>query len=280
MDYLTEKILNKDPLAITLAGQLGSLAGENIKPLASNDDPIVREIAVRSLNQSGGSGLTDIFINALSDEMPTIRAAALNGLNNHFSEESYQKLLQTYSQVSDSQHRNEIALLLGRFGGANINDVKQICENELSDEAREGCLAALAKLGDPQSRAEFLNRLREAENRELKRFLEYVDYIKQLWALRGLMPVLNNKNPLGDTGMCQMRRIEEAVNKAEEETAPEDKIAEILRACDIAVNLIAKIAGNKFPFPVNGAKNYTDAELAAARQVLSALFAKVEENDW
>lgn len=278
MDLLIEKILAKDPTAMLLAKELGSFANSRIKPLATNEDDTVREIAIRSLNQSGGSGLDDVFVNALFDEMPTVRAAALNGLSNHLSEESYSKLLQAYPKISDPQHRKEIALLIGRIGGANVNDLKQLCGKEESAEAREGCLAALAKLGDPQSQAEFLSRLREAENQELKRFLDYVDYIKQVWALRGLMPVLNNKNPLADTGMCQMKKAEEAVNKVKEKTSPVDDFAEILRACDIAVNLIAKIAGNKFPFPVNGAKNYDEAELAAARQILSALFSP--ENNW
>lgn len=84
----------------------------------------------------------------------------------------------------------------------NIDELKQLYRDELESEAREGCLAALAKLGDPQSRAEFLERLRQAKNDELKKFLEYVDYIKQLWALRGLMPVLGDKTPLAGSGFC------------------------------------------------------------------------------
>jgi len=101
--------------------------------------------------------------------------------------------------------------------------------------------------------------------------LEYVDYIKQLWALRGLMPVLGDKTPLAGSGFCRM------FNKDEREktiSEVENQIAEILRACDIAVNLIQKIAGAKFPFPVNGAKNYAEEELAAARQFLAAILSQ------
>lgn len=46
---------------------------------------------------------------------------------------------------------------------------------------------------------------------------------------------------------------------------------ESFRAGDIAVNLIKKISGAKFPFPTSGAKNYADEELAAARQILAAI---------
>lgn len=271
MDLLIKKILEKDPTAMLLAKQLGSFANPILKPLVSNEDDVVRELAIRALNESGGSGLDDVFVQALSDEMPTVRAAALNGLKNNLSEESYAKLMQAYSQVSDPQHRKEIALLIGRLRNANVDELKRICRDELESEAREGCRAALAKLGDPQARTEFLNRLREAKNDELKRLLEYVDYIRQLWALRGLMPVLSDKTPLAGSGFCQMF-VEEKRDAAVADV--KNQLAEILRACDIAVNLIHKIAGAKFPFPVGGAKNYEDLELAAARRILSELFSR------
>src|SRR5688572_1138471 len=115
MDLLIEKILARDPTAMLMAKELGSFAGSRIKPLTKSEDDIVREIAIRSLTQSGGAGLEDVFIDALSDEMPTVRAAALNGLSNNLSEESYPKLLETYPNISDSQHRKEIALLMGKL---------------------------------------------------------------------------------------------------------------------------------------------------------------------
>ena len=271
MDSLTRKILEKDPTAMLLARELGSFAGPILKPLVSNEDDIVRELAIRALKECGGSGLEDVFVNALNDEMPTVRAAALNGLKNNLSEESYAKLMQAYSQISDPQHRREIALLIGRLANANIDELKRLYRSELEAEAREGGLAALAKLGDPQARAEFLERLREAKNDELKKLLELVDYIKQVWALRGLMPVLGDETPLAGSGFCQMF---DAKKREETIAAVKNQFAEILRACDIAVNLIAKISGTKFPFPVNGAKNYADAELMAARQVLNEIFSR------
>ncbi len=271
MDLLTQKILEKDPTAMLLARELGSFASPILKPLVSNEDDTVRELAIRALKESGGSGLEDVFVNALDDEMPTVRAAALNGLKNNLSEESYAKLMQAYSQVSDPQHRREIALLIGRLANAKVDELKRLCRDELESEVREGCLAALAKLGDPQSRAEFLERLREAKDDELKKLLELVDYIKQIWALRGLMPVLGDKTPLAGSGFCQMF-VEE---KREEMIASaRNQLSEILRACDIAVNLIRKISGAKFPFPVNGAKNYADEELEAARQILAAVLSQ------
>src|SRR5689334_24731386 len=106
MDFLVRQILEKDPGAIRTAKELGSLAGEFIKPLTASEDEGVRQIALRALNQSGGSA--EIFTNALLDKSPSVRAAALNGLQRHSDSETYSRLLRIYENVSDPQHRQEI----------------------------------------------------------------------------------------------------------------------------------------------------------------------------
>lgn len=262
MDYLVKQILDKDPGAILTAQELGRLAGERIKPLTANEDEGVRQIALRCLNRSGGDGLAEVFASALSDESPSVRAAALNGLQNHSDAQTYARLLRVYETVSDSQHRKEIALLLADGEAANSNDLRRIYAREKDFEAAEACLVALAKLGDRDSQVEFLRRLSGARGGALKRFLEYVEYLGQTWALRGLASVLSDKTPLVGTGFC-------VAGVGANHLARD--FPEYLRACDWAVNLIAEIAEAKFPFPVGGAKNYDDAELAAARAILTAL---------
>ena len=276
MNALIEKILAHDPSAMQLAQQLGSFAAPMLRPLVDNADEDVRELAMRCLNESdSGESLSDLATTALTDNAPMVRAAALNALDRHLPPESYAKLLQIFSEVEDPQHRKEIALLIGRLSNASPEDLKRLLQDELISEVREGGLAALAKLGDSQARREFLERLSRARDRELKQLLEYVEYIKQLWALRGLMPVLADKTPLAGSGFCQI--LQGAGSDESQADKPiaavRDRIAEILRACDIAVNLIKKIAGAKFPFPT-GAKNYADEELAAARQILAALLSQ------
>jgi HEAT repeat protein len=265
MDLLVHKILEKDPTAITLAKQLGSFAVSSLKPLLANEDPVVREIVVRSLNESGNSSLSDTFVQTLKDNSPTVRAAALNALQKHLSPNSYALLLQTYDKVLDPNQRKEVALLAGKIMGANPNHLKQVCQNELEPEALEGCLAALAKMGDGAAQEEFLRRARNARDRELKRFLDYIDYIGKVWALKGLNSALNDKTPLQEIGDCVITDLAEKKNNVKEQ------ITEYLRACDMALNLIAKIARAVFSFPVNGITNYTDQQLVEAKRFLNSL---------
>jgi hypothetical protein len=255
MDLLVQKILMREPAAILMAEEMGSSAGLAVKTLAEHEDAAIRQLAVRCLNRSGIIGGEEIFVNALTDDSPSVRAAALNALDRRADAQVYWRLLEVYDRVSDSQHRQEIALMLGKIGEANLSDLKRAFSNEQDLEALEGCLAALAKLGDAGSQAEFLNRLVNAKDRALKRFLEYADYIGQIWVLRGLATVLNNQTFLNGSGVCR----------------PPESLSEYVRACDQAVNLIAEIAGLRFSFPVRRMTNYTDSQLAEVRRFLAAL---------
>jgi hypothetical protein len=52
-----------------------------------------------------------------------------------------------------------------------------------------------------------------------------------------------------------------------------NQLAEILRTCDITVNLIAKIAAAEFPFPVSAMKNSRRFTTGGAA-ILSELFSR------
>ena len=252
MDLLIKNILDKQPGATRMAKELGSFVSPRIKHLATNEDAVVREIAIRCLTQSGGDGVTDVLVNALLDESPSVRAAALGGLRHRLDAKTYPQLLQAYERVLDPQHRQEIALLIGRIDGAKVNDLRRICDKEQVPEAREGCVAALAKLGDHKAQKEFVRLLHASSGRHRRRFLEYVDYIHQTWVLKDLLPVLDDKSPLTHIGVDDVPG-----------PGPE-----YLRACDIVINLIAEIGGLNFSFPVNRKTNYSDVQVDEVRRAL------------
>ena len=255
MDLLEQKVLNKDPSAVNVAKMMGSSAIPVLKPLAKNSDEDVRLIAVSCLGYTGGEEAANILIDALTDDSPSVAIEAGRALQRNLSPAIYSKLLDVYDKVEDPLLRREIALMLGRIEGANVNDLKQKSKDEKAAEAKEGLMVAMAKLGDSSSRTEFISRLQSAKDRELKRFLDYVEYIGQTWAVRELSPVLSDKSPLVRVGTDD----------------PMPGEIEYLRACDIALNLIVKITEARFSFKVDGNTNYSDAQLQEARQYLTTL---------
>jgi HEAT repeat protein len=255
MDLLIQRVLSKDPSTTLLAKRIGPSATPSLKPLATHADPVVREIALRCIDQSGGADVAGIFVAALDDKSASVRTAALTGLQNHLEESVYPQLLQAYDKSEDGITRQQIALLIGRLKSAQVSDLQPKYTAEKDKQAQEGCIAALAKMGDKNSQSEFVKQLQAAKDRDLKRYLDYVDYIHQTWVLKHLLPVLRDKSPILRVGADGLQGM-----------GPE-----YLRACDIAVNLVAKIAGVKFSFPVNQSTNYTDTQLEEARLAVANL---------
>lgn len=255
MDLLLQKVLNKEPSAVNLAKEIGSSATPRLKPLATNSDSGVRLIALDCLYYTGGEGVAEIFINGLTDESPTTSAAAANGLRNHLNSGIYPELLEVYNKVEDPQRRNDIALMLGKIESAKVGDLKEKYEKESDALAKEGLTAALGKLGDGDSKTEFLKNLQSVKERDLKRYFDYVEYINQPWATRGLSPILNDKSDLLRIGVDAMPGF----------------VPEYLRACDLALNLIVKLTRAKLSFNVDGKTNYSDAQLQEAGQFLTTL---------
>ena len=110
---------------------------------------------------------------------------------------------------------------------------------------------ALARRGDPAGQAEFIRNLHAAKDRDLARYLEYAGAIKAKWLLPALLPILDDKTPLVRIGVDGLPQ------------QPEH-----LRACDIAVNLVAAISGHRFSFRVAGNVNYSEEQIAEVRAYL------------
>lgn len=255
MDLLIQKILNKEPSAVNLAKEVGSSAFSRIEPLTANEDDEVRMIAFSCLGYIGGENAAEVLINGLTDESPSVSVEASRGLKNYLSPAIYPKLLEVWDKVEDPARRSEIALMLGKIEGAKVSDLKQKFEKEDNADVKGSLRAAIAKLGDGDSKAEFLKNLQGAKDRELKKYLDYVEYINQTWALRGLSPVLKDKSDLIRIGI---------------DGAP-GLVPEYLRACDVAVNLIARLTGKKFSFDVDGKTNYSDSQIQEVNQFIISL---------
>jgi HEAT repeat protein len=222
--------------------------------LTRNDDPGVRRVAVYCLDVTGGEDAVLALARLVLDQDSQVRAAALQGLGNHPADVPPQTLLKAFDQSQDPYVRQQLMLIAAKVPGVTTADMQQRYEGENDPEAKEGLVVALAQRGDPAGQAEFIRGLHAAKRRDLARYLEYAGQIKAKWLLPALLPVLDDKSRLVRIGVDGLP------------LQPEH-----LRACDIAVNLVAEISGHVFSFRVAGNVNYTDAQIAEVKAFLEQI---------
>jgi hypothetical protein len=128
---------------------------------------------------------------------------------------------------------------------------------EVDKEAREKLILSRARQGDEEAQQEFIKGLHASSGQERSDYLGYCEDIHQKWLLKGLDPLLEDKQELW---------LVDLVDIEAHPGAPE-----VLRVCDIVLNLIASISGATSSFPVNEWTNYSDAQLAEVRAFLQSL---------
>lgn len=254
MSEISRLALAKERSAILEARAQGAAALPELQVLARHDDAEVREIALYGLDEIGDRRGSPIFAEALLDPGPMVRGVAMRALLKRPDPAVYDLLLDAYDKSPEPVVRHTVALILGRIGAptAKPADILRRFEAESDPFAEEGCLVALAKLGDERAQERFAELLAASRGRTRGRFLEHAAYLHAPWVIRALGPVLADRTPLlriGDDGV----------------PGPE-----YLRACDLAVNLVAEISGWHFSFPVARAVNYSDADLAEVARFVDA----------
>lgn len=251
MSDLAQQVRAKDPSATILAADLGPAAAPTLVPLTRDADEGVREIALLCLAETGGAGAVRAMLARLNDSAPMVRSAALKGLEHQAKAGDVPAMLHGVEATDDAGSRRYLALVIGRLGSAaDLPTLQRVCSRFTDAETGEGCLTALAQVGDPASRTEFARRLAAARDRELARFLEYAERIRAPWLVPALAPLLTNLTPVRWIGVDGL-------------PGPEN-----LRAADIAVNLIAAITGKQFGFPLSPRTNYSPEQLAEVRRAV------------
>lgn len=280
---VVEGVRARDYTVQLVARTLGGAANTELAELLQDPDAEVRELAVHCLDESGGPGAAEALVPALLDEDLQVSMAAAKALHTHGAPHLVRPLLSTYDLRPEPPVLRELALVLGRLEGwvpveellrklvpvvgglvgpppvelkrrYFVSELKQRYLAESDAQAKEGLLWALARLGDEEARREFAARLEGSAGTERKRYLDGVAYLGQPWVLKALLPVLDDRTPLVRVGV---------------DARPD--LIDTLRACDIALELIAKIGKARFSFPVPRPENYSDAELAEAKAWVAGL---------
>ena len=222
--------------------------------LLGDPDEEVRQLAVHCLAETGDPSAAGGLAAALFDPDPQVAMAAARALHAFTDPSIAPALLQAYDRAAEPAVRREVALVLGRVAGsAELLAMRQRWETEASEEAKEGLTVTLARCGDDDAREAFERSLRASAGRDRLRWLQHAEFVAQRWLLPALGEVLDDQTPVLRVGV----------------DARPDRI-DALRACDLALNLIARITGARLSFPVTLARNYTDAELDEARRLVRA----------
>lgn len=251
MPDLTQQILDKQPAATLTARQIGPSANSELIKLTRNDDAKVRRIAVYCLDETGGADAAIAFARLTLDDDSQVRGAALQGLLHHTEAVFPASLLDAFDQSQNAYVRQQLMLIAGKVPGVNTSDIQKRYEAEQDAQAKEGLVVALAERGNSAAQGEFIRGLHASQNRDRARYLDYAGQIKAPWLLPALLPILEDKTSMVWIGV---------------DGKPE--LPHSLRACDIAVNLIAEISGHRFSFKIAGNINYTDEQIAEVKAFL------------
>ena len=256
---LVQHLLDKNPAVVDEARAAGPAAAGPLFPLLNHADWEVRELALYCLDAAGAPGTATASAARLLDPNSQVRAAALEGLRHRAAPADEEALLRAWDGGPEATIRRELALLVGReaAGPDALAQIAHRCAAETDADALEGCLVARARLGDDGARRDVAQHLAGSPGRARERWLMYGWYLRAPWLLAPLRPVLDDRTELQWVGL---------------DGHPE--LTQHLRACDLAVNLVAAITGHRFSFEVRGQENptnYTDDQLAEVGRFLRAL---------
>lgn len=253
MSELVDRVARADASAI------GEAAPADVAALSAliDRDPSwqVREIAAYCLSQIDDPQAQRAIVPAFLDENSQVRAAAVSALSEKPLPELESDLFDVLDRSGQPFVRYTIARMLGRIETA-LEGLAARWPDERDDQAREGYMVALARLGDPEARGQFVAALHGASDEHIARFVnEHLAYLHDAWLLPALEPLLDRETPV--------------VFLADDDPSQPPPL--VLRACDVVVNLVASITGARFSFEIARVKAYSDDEIEDVRAVLRGL---------
>ncbi len=252
-DPIKQTVLNRDWIATQMARRMGPPAVDELRDLTKHDDRQIRILALTCIEEAGGPKAADAMVEPLLDGDVQVRATAVRGLYKFPNPALYARLLEQFDKSEDPHVRLNVPMIIA------LNDEKIVDQNPLierydkeeDEAAHEGLTVGLARLGYAPARREFVQRLHNSGGSVLDRYLSHCEYIHQDWVAKALSPVLRDPTKLRYIG-------------------PHGRDVN-LRACDIAVNIIGKLLGRRFPFKTEPAVNYPDERLAEIRKFVDGL---------
>jgi hypothetical protein len=217
--------------------------------MLGHGDPEVRELAVSLLARMDGPAAKTGLLRALDDENQMVRAVAARGLHQHCSRADVPVLVDLLHKHDDDYVREQVALLLGKLGEqAAVQPLRKQFAGEGYPDAKHAMSLALARLGDAEQRQAYLARLAQNDPAVRVAALEDLPYVNDRTLAPYVVPMLDDPRDAKNVGPSHGPFW--------------------IRVCDVAVNSLDVLLDQPFPFKVEFAKRYTQAELDQARAKL------------
>jgi HEAT repeat protein len=234
----------RDDQAVEIARQGGPSMVPKLEPFLRNKDQEIRLLAVECLAAAGGTEAARLLIRTLSDSNEQVRANAVNALHTILPVGLEDALIAAWdsSNTRDGYVRQQIPMVLGRMKAQRrIGDLKRRLAADPRQDVRDGMVAGLAKLGDPDGRQMFGDMLRDARGKRTADVIEYVKYEDEPWVVPLLVPPLQRREIAIDLS-SHRRQVKR-------------------RECDLAADEVMRISKARFSFAIDAAAQYSDAQI-------------------
>lgn len=249
---LAQQIAAKDFGALDTTRLMGQQAIPSVEQAMKNKDGEVRELAVMCLNEIPGGAPARLLVRALDDPYVAIPLRASAYLLEHHSPDILPDLFRHLDDHADESVRARVALAIGAIGDESaVPELRRRVEQPLPPAIARNVRLALARLRQEPFLTDYLAELRAEDWKARLQALRDFEYLNRPDLVRRLAPLLDDPTPVGNVG------------------APPAK--EIVRICDIAVVVIAKVAKPGLRFEARHQRIFNDREIQEVRAALARL---------
>jgi len=264
LEALLARLREGQGLSIEEIARLGPASIPAVRELALSPDREVRRSALTTLNVLKAPACDDVYLKAVREAEIDLPYIALQGLEAFLEPRHQPDLLGAYDAREEGVVRGAIARTIGTLEGrADFWGVKKRAEAETDEDAKEGLLLALARMGDGPSRAQIAARIPAAKWQEKRDFLERdLAYLKAPWILKPLLPLLDDEEIFYDA--------REMFHGPADGEIPA-VFLQSERVCDRAAVWVAEISRRPFSFVPERMVHFTPAQLEEVRAYLRGL---------
>jgi HEAT repeat protein len=244
---------NRDWSAVQIAREFGPQVIASIQPYLRSAKYQDRLLAVDCVAAAGGPVAARLLIGMLGDANEQVRINAVNALHTNLPAGLEGELISAWdaSHTRDGYVRQQIPMILGRMQSRQeIGPLKSRLNADPRQEVRDGMVAGLSKLGEPDARSAFGQMLRDARGRRTADIMELVKYLDEPWVLPLLAPVLERR----DVALALSTHLRSVTR----------------RECDLAVDEVIRISRAPFSFELHEASQYSEGQVQEALRYVRA----------